>query len=116
MIVTMIAMTMVKLAFVEIINVISVRNGFMPATSMPTITRCGSTISRVLRAYLNNMFIVVLIVKGMQMPIMNVVDVPLVLNGGVSTVRTMNMRMAGMNIMTHVCILSKQAISHTIAT
>jgi hypothetical protein len=101
MIVTMITMTMMQLAFIEVIDVISMRNSLVSTVSMPTRTIGRGAISRIFCAYLDDMFIVVALVRRMQVSTMNIVDMVVVLNRSVSAVLIVNMGMIGMNIVTH---------------
>jgi len=105
MIITMIAMRVVQDAFIEIIDMIPMRNRFMTTSLMSsTKTRYWSTYIRVFAADGNNMFIVMSFVRRVQMAVMQIVGVTIMDHCGVSTMRAMNMRMYLVNLMSHVCI------------
>src|SRR5690349_21563013 len=102
MIITMIAMRVVEYAFIEVINMVTMRNRFMTTSLMTsTKTRYWSTYIRVFAADSNNMFIVMFFVRRVQMAIVQIVGVTIMDYCGVSTMRAMNMRVRLVNLMSH---------------
>jgi hypothetical protein len=62
-VVAMILMAVMKLPFIEVIDMVTMRNRFMSAFLVTTITCCGITLCRVLCAYGDSVLIVVAVVR-----------------------------------------------------
>jgi hypothetical protein len=85
-IVAVITMTVMQLPFVNEVGVVTVRNAFIAMP--PVISRAGHlcAVSRILAAYRQLMFVVVVAVRRVKVSIMKVICVPLVANRGVSAI------------------------------
>lgn len=97
----MITMGMVKLSLIEIIEMITVRNHFMGAFLVSAGTRYRATFHRILRVHRDNMLIVVVIVKAMKVSIVQIIEMPIVLNSGMPALLTVDMDMLLMNVVRH---------------
>lgn len=109
-IVAVIAVAIVKFAVAEVVNMIAVRYSLVALGLV--IARAGER--RAGRGMscidCDGVFVVMIAMAKMQMTVMQVIDMPLVLNGQVSALLAMNMGMfAGMGGMLHGFVLSKQA-------
>jgi hypothetical protein len=110
MIVTVIAVTMVQLPLEEVINVIAVRNCLMPTIVVSAGTIDSVAFRRVLTAHFNDMLIIMPIMSCMQVSMMDVIDMPTVLNSGMTAMLTVNMcmvrvcRMVHMSVLLYVCL------------
>lgn len=95
MIVTMISVRMVKSALDEIVHMIPMGNRFMTTSGtmvMTLVVTAGCLCHTVLRiggGYLDFMLIIVIAVGVMQMPVVQVVGVPLMVDGGVAAIGAM---------------------------
>jgi hypothetical protein len=99
MIVTVIAMFMMQLTMNEIIVMICMRNPLVPAINMIASALHRRTGSRMLLTYGEHMLIVMLAMREVQMPIMHVINMPLMLDCTMPTIRTVRMDMFCMNVM-----------------
>jgi hypothetical protein len=91
MIVTVIAMCMMQLTMREIIDMICMRNPLVPAINMIASALHRRTGSRILLTDGEHMLIVMLPMREVQMPLM--------LDGNMPTLRTVRMDMFCMNVM-----------------
>jgi hypothetical protein len=116
MIVAMVIMRMVQASCDEIIDMIAVGDRLVPAAGpmrMASIMSCMEARSAgigIYRADFNNVLIIMVVVPMMEMAIMEVVDVVVVLNGGVaaaSPVFVAMVRVGGVIMSGHCCLLSK---------
>jgi hypothetical protein len=101
MIVTVIAVTMVQLTLEEIIDMIAMRNRLVSAIVMPTRAIDSIAPGRILVARFNNMLIIVAFMSSMKMSVMEIIDMPIVLNSSVPTMFTVNVCMVCMSCMVH---------------
>lgn len=102
-VVAMVAVRMMKVSFDQIVNMVSMRDGGMPAIgamNMPgRVFGCRKSrgafigIGGINR---NRMFVHVIAVRMMKMAVMKVIHVPFVLDGGVAASRCVDMRMIRM--------------------
>jgi hypothetical protein len=108
--VAMSAVRMVEMAGNQIVDVIAVRDGLMPAVgpvlmaglvSLAFVAR--GTVLRIRRAHRNHVFIVVVIMVMVQMSIVQVIDVILVLNPGVAASWSVNVDVvaSGVHLVRH---------------
>lgn len=102
MIIAMITVGMVQMAINQIIDVITMRHGFMSTAgamhmaglmALAMVIRCAAI--RIFIAHLNDMLIDMVGMGMVQMTIMQIVDVVLVMHCSVSTVRAMFMVVIG---------------------
>jgi hypothetical protein len=93
MIVTVIAMFMMQLTMREIIDMIGMRNPLVPAINMIASALHRRTGSRMLLTDGDHMLIVMLLMREVQMAIMHVINMPLMLDGKMPTLRTVRMDM-----------------------
>lgn len=100
MVVTMLAVRMVEVTFDQIVDVISMGNGLM-ATVRTVLMRClvgaavmfRSAIRRVGGAHFQHMLVHMVPMRMVQMPVVEVVFMPFVLDGGMATTGAMLMGM-----------------------
>ncbi len=102
-------MNVVQVAIHQIVHVIAVRYRFVPATlsmDMPSLMTAAlvpaRAICRILSRYRQDVLVNVPFMWMMQMPVMQIVDVPFVLNRNVPAPGPMNMRMIFVYVMFHI--------------
>jgi hypothetical protein len=102
----MIAVRMVEVTFHQVVGMVAVRNRFMSATFAvfvallvtPAIVVRGARF-RVLPTYVDLVFVDVAGVRMVEVPIMDVILVAVVLQGSMSAIRAVDMRMPFVNFM-----------------
>ena len=104
-IVTVIAVSMVQLPLEEVINMITVGNCLMPTIVVSAGTIDSVAFRRVLTAHCNDMLIIMPIMACMQVSMMDVIDMSLVLNGGMTAMLAMNMSMVRVRCVVHLSVL-----------
>lgn len=82
----MIAVGVMQPAVDEPVLVVAVRHHFVPAIVVAAFARRGLAFARVLPAHRDGVLVVVALVLGVQVAVVEVVDVAIVLNAGVATV------------------------------
>lgn len=95
MIVAVIAVLMVQTAVDDIVGMIAVRNRFMTAVcavNMPFAAVNRMAAVRIEGVDTQTVFIVMPIVFMMKMAVMQIIDMPFVLDGSMTAARTVNMR------------------------
>ena len=104
MVIAMVAMRMMEASFNQIVHMIAMRNGGMPAIGTMGVPgrmfrggKTGSAFVRVCRANGNRMFIHMVAVRVMQMAVVKIIHVVFVFDCGVSASRTVDMRMVGVS-------------------
>jgi hypothetical protein len=104
MVVAMAAMRMMEASVNQIVNMIAMGNGGMPAIGTMDVfggmfrgSKTGSAVVRVGGVNRNRVFVHMVAVRVMQMAVVKIVHVPFVLDGGVSASRTVDVRMVGMS-------------------
>ncbi|WP_174902454.1 hypothetical protein [Burkholderia pseudomultivorans] len=100
MIVAVVAMRVMKAAVDQIIDVIAMRNGFMPAARTVHMARLmiaavRRTPVRIFRADFDLVFVYVIAVRMVQVAVVEIVDVVAMLDRRMATSRTMLMFMLG---------------------
>jgi len=102
MVVAMIAMGMMQVTIDEIVNMVSMRYGFVStAGSVHMIRTMGAAIVvwralvRIGRAYRNHMFINMIAMQVMKMAVMKIVNMAIMHHGNVTTVWSMLMGVIG---------------------
>ncbi|KWF18251.1 hypothetical protein WT56_30435 [Burkholderia pseudomultivorans] len=100
MVVAVVAMRVMKAAVDQIIDVIAMRNGFMPAARPVHMARLmvaavRRTPVRIFRADFDLVFVYVIAVRMVQVAVMEIVDVVAMLDCRMATSRTMLMFMLG---------------------
>lgn len=100
MIITVVTMRMVQAAVDQITNMVAMWNGLMSAAGAMDMTRlmpftrlAGRTDVGIAVADLNEVFVYMVTMHVMQVPIMQVINVIAVLDGGMSAARPMLVRM-----------------------
>jgi hypothetical protein len=100
MIVAMVAVRMMEMSVDQVVHVIAMRHRFVPASGLmhvgsvvTTATMLGCAPVRIGRREFDHMLVDVVAMDVVQVPIMQVVDVTVVTDGGVPTIGAMNMRM-----------------------
>jgi hypothetical protein len=98
MVVAVIAMRMVQPSAHEVVDVITVRHGFVSAgrAMLVRTASLGSAVHRVCRADRDDMFVDMVAVHMVQMAIMQIIDMAVMANRRMPTVRAMRMDMIGM--------------------
>ena len=98
MIVAMVAMRMVQPSVYQVIDVVSMRYGFVPATWAVLVRalRLRGAVHGVSRAYGQGMFVYMIAMRMVEVPVMQIVDMPLMTNRRVSAIGTMSVSMIGM--------------------
>jgi hypothetical protein len=98
----MAAMRMVQMAIDQIIDMVAMRHGFMPATrpmdmpgGMAGAGVIGRAIGRIGRRRFDPVFIDMVAVQVMEMPVMQIIDMVLVADGGMAAGRAVLMRVLG---------------------
>lgn len=81
----------------QIVEVIAVRHALVPASVVPALAGDGGAGVRVGRVDGDHVLVVVAIVFGVQVPVVQVVDVSVVQDTGVAAVCAVHVRMVGMN-------------------
>ena len=111
MVVTMPVMHMVQVAIHQIIHMVAMRYGFMPATGtvhvagfMSAARVAAGAILRILRRHRQDMLVKVAFVRMMQMPVVQVVDMVFMLNRRVPAPGPMNVRMIFVYVMFHIYV------------
>ena len=109
MVVTMSVMHMMQVAIHQIVHVVAVRHSFMPAIRpvympgfVPAALMSARAIGWILCRHCQHMFIKVPFMGMMQMPVMQIVDVPFMLNRCVPTPGPVNVRMIFVYVMFHI--------------
>lgn len=100
MVVAMVAVGMVQVSINEVVHMVAVRNGFVAAARTMDVTRCVSCAGvlgragvRIRWSHGDDVLVNVLIVRMVQVAVMQVVDVALVNHGGVAASWSMLMIM-----------------------
>jgi len=110
MMVAMSAMRMMQMAGYQVIDMIAVRNGLMPAVGAVLVTGVVAlafvtrrAVLRVGRADRNAVLVIVVIMMVVQMPIVEVIDVIFVLNPGVPESRSVDVDVvtSGVHLVPH---------------
>lgn len=101
MVIAMIAMRMVQFPLVEIVLVISMGNDGMVAALVSARASNRCTSGGILRGHFEHMFIIMPLVGGMQMSIVQVIDMVVMDQRQVPTLRSMSMRVLIVDGMTH---------------
>ncbi|OJU27739.1 MAG: hypothetical protein BGN89_09950 [Alphaproteobacteria bacterium 64-6] len=103
MVVAVITVRMVQVAFDEVVNMITMRHGFVSAAGPMHMIRCVPGAAMVRRAPVgilvrdfDHVLIDVVAVHVMKMPVVQVVHVIAVVDGGVTALGAVHMRMMGM--------------------
>lgn len=98
----MIPMGVMQMIANQIINVIAVRYGLMATAGAVLVVRimdaammCGRAPVRIGVAYRNHVFIYVIAVQVVKVPVMEIVDMPLMTHGDMSTIRPVLVRVIG---------------------
>ena len=106
MIVAVGAVRMVQVALDEVVHVGAVRHGFVAAArAMPVVVRVELAVALwsacvgILRAHVDRMLVVMALVGVVQMAVVQIVDVTVVLDGGVSAAGAVDMLMGLMDYM-----------------
>ncbi len=109
MIVTVSVMYVMQVAIYEIIHVIAMRYSFVPAVGsvhmpgfVPAALMSAGAISRILCRYRQHMLVKVTFMRMVQMPVMQIVDVPFMLDCGMPTPGPVNVRMVFVYVMFHI--------------
>lgn len=103
MIIAVAVVRVMQMAVHDVIDVVAVRHGFMAAAVAVQMARFVAralmrrAAFRILGAHFEAMLIVVAFVRMMQMPVVQVIDVAVVLNRGVTAARAM--RVIGMIVL-----------------
>jgi hypothetical protein len=84
-----------------IVTVIAVRNRLVSTIVMPAWAIDSMAPGRILVAHFNNMLIIVSYMSSMKMSVMQIIDMPIVLNSSVTTMFTVNVCMVRMGCMVH---------------
>jgi hypothetical protein len=92
---------MMQLTMSEIINMNCMRNALVPAINMIASALHQRTGSRMLLTDGEHMLILMLVMREVQMSIMHIINMPLMLDGKMPTLRTVRMDMFCMNVMCH---------------
>lgn len=110
MMVAMSAVRMMQMTGHQVIDVVAVRNGLMPAVRavfvagiVPLALVTRRAVLRVGCAHRNHMLVVMVIVMVMEMPIVQIIDVIPVLNRGVAASRRMDVDVvaSGVHLVRH---------------
>ena len=109
MVVAVLAVRVVEMIADEIVDVIAVRNLLMPAIR-PVLVRGPVPAAVVLRRTrlgifaidLENVLVDVVAMRMVQMPVMQIIDVTVVLNRGMTAARTMLMGVIGMDVVLRI--------------
>ncbi len=104
MVVAVVAVRMVQASIDEVVGVVAVRDWVMstarPVNMTAVVTRGGvGVICGVIGVNGENMLIDVALVRVVQMAVVEVVDVPVVLNGGVPAVWSVDVGVIGVDVM-----------------
>jgi len=101
-VVAMITMGMMKVAIDQVIDVVAVRYGLVPASRTVNVARImaaaivvGRTLIRVFRADFERVFVHMIAMRMVQMSIMQVIDMVAMPDGGMSAVGAMLMVVMG---------------------
>lgn len=97
----MVAVAMMQSAVDQIIKVIAMRHGWMPATVMTATASNRRAFRRVGRADFDDVFVVMIAVPGVQMAVVQVICMAVMNHGQVSTIRVVNMSMIRMRCVSH---------------
>jgi hypothetical protein len=102
-IVAVILVRMMQMALDQIVDVITVRHGLMAATGgmlvprrVPAAVVLGGAHVRIVGVRRDDMLVDVVAMNVVQMPVVQVVDMPVVADGGVAALPPVTMRMVGM--------------------
>ncbi len=100
----MIAVRMMKVAIDEIVDVIAMRHGFMPAPRSMDVARrvTGAAVFRraaigILGADCNHMFVDMIGMRMMQMSVVEIIDMTVMADGDVAAIWPMHMRVIGVD-------------------
>jgi hypothetical protein len=104
-IIAVIAVTVMQLAITEIIQVVSMWNLLVSLGLVVTIARHGRARRGIRAGDCNNMVVVMIALWGVQMTIVQIIDVPLVPDRKVTTLLAMDMLMAGTGGLLHCSVL-----------
>jgi hypothetical protein len=108
----MVLMAMVQLSFINVIDMVAVRNRFMSAFQVPAVTGCRITLCGILCTHGNRMLIVVAVMRRMEMPVVQVISMPLMLNRGMAALFAVDVYMLLMNVVRHSEISSQSISRH----
>jgi hypothetical protein len=101
-------MYVMQVAIHQIVHVVAMRHSFMPAIRpvympglVPAAIMSARAISRILRRYRQHMLVKVSFMRMMQMPVMQIVDMPFMLNRCMPAPGPVNVRMIFVYVMFH---------------
>ena len=100
MVITMIAVLVMQTAVDQIIDMVAVRNGLMTATFPMNMARTGIKRNAGIRVgfiYRQGVFVVMAVVLVMQMAVVQVVDMAIMFDGGMTAAAAVNMGVVVMN-------------------
>lgn len=111
----MIAMGVMQVAIHQIVNMVAVWDGLMPTPRAMNVIRCMSCAGVVWRAHIRigvrHLYLVLInmiLVRMMQVAIVQIINVTVVLNSRMATVWAMLMRVMLMDIAAHLGLLGIQ--------
>lgn len=94
MVITVTFMHMMQAPTYDVINVVEVWHSLVPAlwsmNMFPTVIK-RDTIIRIGFTHFDDMFIAMILMGMVKMPVMKIINVAIMTNGGMSTIRPMNM-------------------------
>jgi uncharacterized protein (DUF2062 family) len=98
MVIAMIAVRMVQPSVYQVIDVISMRYGFVPTTRavLMRALRLRGTVHGVSRAYGQGVFVYMIAMRMVEVPVMQIIDMPLMTNRRVPAFWTMLVSMIRM--------------------
>jgi hypothetical protein len=110
MVVTVVAVRMVQAAVDQVIEMIAVRHFFVSATLVFASARRRRTMVRVCRAYRQDVFVVMPVVRRVQTAIMQVIDVAVMANARVSAVLAVDVLVMVVDFVAHATLSSKKGL------
>jgi hypothetical protein len=103
MIIAMVAMRMMQVAINQIVHMVPMRHRLVAASGPMHVTRAvtgaamlRSALAGIGRGDLDDMFIDVVAMDMMEMPVMQIVNMAVMMDGRMTAIRAVNMRMIGM--------------------
>jgi hypothetical protein len=108
MVVAMSVVKVVQMTVYKVIYMITMRHCFMPATRSMHMPRCvpgtfmsARAIGRILRAQLERVLVIMPIVRMMQMPVMQIIHMPFMLDRRMAAARAVDVFVIFVYVMAH---------------
>jgi hypothetical protein len=115
-VVAVVAVGMVQAAVDQVIDMVAVRHFFVAATLVLAVTRRRGTMVRVRRVHGQSVFVIMVIVRGVQTAIVQVIDVAVMLDARVAAVLAVDVLMISVDFVAHRTVLLQDRVADLIGS